>query len=181
MSKPLKALMKSELTKQFGDIDGGILITAQGLDSEKTYAFRVALHKRNVKYTVLRNSLARHAFMAKGYEAKELAKVLKGPVGLLYTEEEGSAANAARFLSDWKREARDKVVQWAGALVDGSVVPAEGAEALKELPTKPQALAMLLGVMQAPATQLLGTVREPYARVVYVLNKFHEKQEGKSA
>lgn len=180
MSKILKSLMRDELTTLFADVDGGLLISAQGLNSEKTYAFRKAMHQRNVSYTIVKNSLARAAFKARGYKTGELEKVFKGPVGILYTEEEGSATSAARAVSEWKVANKDKIIQYVGALLEGQVLGAKDAEQLKNAPTKDQARAQLLGIIQAPATQLLGTIREPHARVVYLLNALKEKMEGKS-
>lgn len=81
------------------------------------------------------------------------------------------------MVAEWKTETRDKIVKWKGAFLDGEVVGADAAEDLKNAPTKDQARAMLLGLLQAPATQLLGTVREPYARVAYLLKAFADKRE----
>lgn len=178
MSRLLKGYMRDEITAKFDGVDGGVLITTQGLNSEKTYAFRSALQSRNMRYMVLRNSLARHAFAGMGYDGEELRKVLEGPCGIVYTSEEGSAALAAKALDEWKKEAKDKLVLLKGALLDGQVVSAKDAVALKDAPTKDQARAMLLGTLQAGATKLLGTIREPFAGLVYVLNNYHEKKEG---
>ena len=178
MSRMLKGYMRDEITSKFNGVDGGLLISTQGLNSEKTYALRSALQSRNLRYVVLRNSLARHAFVSLGYDGDALNKVLEGPCGIVYTSEEGSAALAAKAIDEWKREAKDKLVLLKGALLDGQVVDAKDAAGLKDAPTKDQARAMLLGTLQAGATKLLGTIREPLAGIVYVLNNYHEKKEG---
>lgn len=178
MSRMLKGFMRDEMAASFDGVDGGLLVSTQGLNSEKTYAFRRALHGRNLSYMVLRNSLARHALVGMGYDNESLRKVLTGMVGVIYSKEEGSAPLAARALEDWKRETRDKIVLVKGALFDGQVVPADDAMALKDAPTKEQARAQLLGTLQAGATKLLGTIREPYAGIVYILQNYHDKREG---
>ncbi len=177
MSKVLKSLIRDQLKDRFENVEGGVFISTQGLDSEKTYAFRAALKKQNVRYTVLRNALARDAFTQFGYQAAELDRVLTGPVGVAYTTDEGSATTAARVVSEWKRDTRDKIVAWKGAFLEGQVLGPEEAEKLKDAPTKDQARAMLLGMFQAPITQFMGTIREPYARVVYLLNAFADKRK----
>jgi len=177
MSKWVKDLMRSQLADQFRGVDGGVFISTQGLNSEKTYAFRAALNAKKMRYTVLRNAMACQAFASFGYSASALAQVLKGPIGVVTCDEEGAAMAAARVVADWKLETRDKVIEWKGAFVDGEVVGAQEAEDLKNAPTKDQARAMLLGLIQAPATQLLGTVREPCARVAYLLKAFADKRE----
>lgn len=178
MSKQLKTLMRQALEAKFDGVDGGVLINAQGLDSERTYAFRKAMHARKLKYTVLRNAIAARALMGKGYKASELEKVLKGPIGLVYTTEEGSATLAARGVFDWKKETRDKVVEWKGALVDGQVLGAKDAEALRNAPGKREVRAMLAGALQAPIVKYAATLKEIYARFAYAIHALEEKRGG---
>ena len=179
MSKKLKGYMRDELKARFDGVDGGVFLSTQGLNSEKTYAFRAALQAKNVKYTVLRNALAKQALAEHGYSG--LDKVLAGPVGVAYSTDENSAATSAKAVADWKAETRDKIVAWKGAFLEGEVLGPQDAENLKDAPTKDQARAMLLGLMQAPATQFLATIRETYARAAYVLQAFADKQKDGGA
>lgn len=179
MSKQLKSLMREDLKRRLKGVDGGILIRTQGLDSHKTYALRKALQSKQLKYTVIRNAIAEQAMVEMGYKQKELAKVLKGSVGMVYGHGEGSAMASAKAIFDWKKESKDKVVEWVGAFMDGGVMGPKEAQDLKDAPTRPVALAMLCGILQAPVSQLIGTVREPAVRVLYVLDAKHRKMEGK--
>jgi len=177
MSKQLKTWMQSELSARFKGIDGGIFVSSDGLNSEATYSLRKTLHGQGVKYTVVRNAFLRKVFEAAGYSGAELKKVLKGPTGVVYTTEENSAPTAAKAFDAWKRDSKDKVLQYRGAFFDGAVLGPKDAEQLKSAPGKREARAMLLGVIQAPATKLLAQIREPHARVIYLLNNWREKRE----
>lgn len=177
MSKELKSLMRQDLKRRFEAIDGGVLIRTQGLNSENTYAFRKALNARKLKYTMVRNSVAMHALSKLGYKSTELKKVFNGVVGVVYGVESGSALAGAKAVSEYKRDARDKVIEWVGAFMDGAVMGPKDAEALKDAPTRPEALAMLCGILQAPVTQLMATIREPAARVVYAMDARKTKLE----
>jgi len=159
MSKMMKGMIRDHYTARFKDVDGGVFITTQGMDSEKTYAFRAALHGRNLKYTVVHNAMARQAFRGFGYTDAQLDKVLKGPVGLVGGRDEGSAQLAAKVIEEGKRDTKDKTVEWVGAYVDGSVMGAKVAMALKDAPTKDVARGMLAGVLQAGVTRFMATVR----------------------
>lgn len=179
MSKQLKSMMRADFKRRLDGVDGAVLIRTQGLDSHKTYAFRKALNQKKLKYTLLRNAIATQALVELGYKAKELDKVLTGSVGMVYSRESGSAMASARAVSEWKKESKDKVVEWVGAFMDGAVMGPTDAQALKDAPTRPQALAMLCGVLQAPVQQLLATIREPAVRVLYVMDARGRKLEGK--
>lgn len=175
-AKKLKTMMQGEFQSRLDGVDGGIFISTQGLNSEKTYSFRAALHARNIKFTIMRNAFARKAFTSNGYKLDQLDEILKGALGMVYTTEEGSATESAKAIDEWKRANKDKVVQWMGAFLDGEIMGPKQAKQLKDAPTKEQARAMLLGIIQAPVTQLLATIREPGARVVYLLNAYHDKR-----
>lgn len=178
MSKQLKTLMREAFEAKFEGVEGGVLINAQGLNSEQTYAFRKAMHARKLKYTVLRNAIAARALMGKGYKAAELDKVLKGPVGVVYSTDEGAATLAAKSVFDWKKETRDKVVEWKGAFVDGQVLNAKDAEALRNAPGKREVRAMLAGALQAPIQKYAATLQEIYARFAYAVHALEEKRGG---
>jgi large subunit ribosomal protein L10 len=176
MSKQLKTLMREALETKFEGVEGGVLINATALDSEKTYAFRKALHARKLKYTVVRNSIAARAFMGKGYKQNDLEKVLKGPVGIVYSKDEGGAVVAAKSVFEWKKDTRDKLVEWKGAFVDGQVLGPKDAEALRNAPGKREVRAMLAGALQAPISKLAATLQEMYARFAYAIHALEEKQ-----
>ena len=74
MSKVLKAMIREELKSRFAQVDGGVFISSQGLNSEKTYSFRSALQARNVKFSVIRNAFTRQAFIEHGYPQREIAE-----------------------------------------------------------------------------------------------------------
>lgn len=178
MSKQLKTLLREALETKFEGVDGGVIINANLLDSEKTYAFRKALHARKMKYTVLRNAIAARALVGRGYKATDLEKVLKGPCGLVYSAEEGGPVNAAKAVFEWKRETRDKLIEWKGGLVDGQVLGPKDAEALRNAPGKREVRAMLAGALQAPIVKLAATFKEMYARFAYAIHALEEKQGG---
>lgn len=181
MSKVLKALMQREVQSRLDGVDGGIFVSAQGLNSEKTYDFRSALHGQNLKYTVIRNAFARKAFLEFGFDAAAIDSVLKGPLGVVYTTEENSATTAAKAIGAWKKAAKDKAVVYQGAFIDGEILNAKQAKELEKAPGKLEARAMLLGIIQAPVTQLMATIREPHARAVYLLEAYRKKQEEAGA
>ena len=176
MSKQLKTLMREALEAKFVDVEGGVLINANGLNSEQTYAFRKAMHARKLRFTVVRNAIAARAFMGKGYKEAELDRVLKGPVGLVYSGDEGGAVIAAKSVFEWKKETRDKLIEWKGALVDGQVLGPKDAEALRNAPGKREVRAMLAGALQAPIVKFAATLKEMYARFAYAIHALEEKK-----
>jgi large subunit ribosomal protein L10 len=82
-------------------------------------------------------------------------------------------------LKDWIKEA--KVIEISGALLESSVLNAEQAESLSDLPTKEQTLAKLLGTINAPASQLVRMINAPGSSLARVINAYVEKRKEAEA
>ena len=141
-----------------------------GLTVTEMTEFRAKAREQGVFVKVVKNTLAKRAI--EGTEFECLKEVLQGPLVLAFsTEDPGSAA---RVVKDFAKE-HAKLVTTAVA-VGGQVYPAADLERLASLPTLDQARAILLGVFQAPASQLVRTLAEPSAMLVRTLAAYGEKQ-----
>lgn len=141
-----------------------------GLTVTQMTEFRAKARAQGVFVKVVKNTLAKRAI--EGTEFECLKDVLQGPLVLVFsTEDPGSAA---RVVKDFAKE-NDKLVTTAVA-VGGQVYPASDLERLASLPTLDQARAILLGVFQAPASQLVRTLAEPSAMLVRTLAAYADKQ-----
>jgi large subunit ribosomal protein L10 len=78
-------------------------------------------------------------------------------------------------------EQHDKL-KITGAVLEGAVLPAENVNALAKLPSREVLLAQVLGLINAPAAQLLRTIQEPGARVARLLGALERaKRTGEAA
>lgn len=176
MSKQLKTYLSNEISTRLDGIEGGVLINALALNSEQTYAFRKAMQARKLRYRVLRNNLACRVFAERGYRVKDLEKVFTGPIGIVFGEGEGAAKASSQAVFDWKREVKDKKVEWKGALLDGAVLNSKDAENLRTAMGKAEARAMLAGALQAPISKFAATLQEMYARFAYAVHALEKKR-----
>ena len=76
-------------------------------------------------------------------------------------------ATAAKALFDSIKDL-DKI-KIRGAILDGQVLDAEGARTLRELPSKNEVRAQLLGVIQGPASELVRTLEAPASELYRTL------------
>ena len=141
-----------------------------GLTVSQMTEFRAKARAQGVYIKVVKNTLAKRAI--EGTEFECLKDVLQGPLVLAFsTEDPGSAA---RVVKEFAKD-NAKLVTTAVA-VGGRVYPAADLERLASLPTLDQARAILLGVFQAPVTQLVRTLAEPSAMLVRTLAAYGEKK-----
>ena len=106
----------------------------------------------------------RRAVAGTPYEC--IAKSLKGPLILAFSKDDPGAA--ARVVKDFAK-ANEKLVPTLVAL-GGQLYAAAETDRVASLPTKPQALSMLLGVMKAPVTKFVRTLAEPTAKLVRTID-----------
>ena len=135
----------------------------RGMSVAQITDLRAKARSQGVYVRVVKNTLAKRA--VEGTEFACLKETLKGPLILAFSREDPGAA--ARVFKDFAK-GNDKLVTKAVAIGGVLYGPAD-LDRLASLPTLDQARAILLGVLQAPATKLVRTLAEPPALVARVL------------
>ncbi len=135
----------------------------RGMSVAQITELRAKARSQGVYVRVVKNTLAKRA--VEGTEFACLRETLKGPLILAFSREDPGAA--ARVFKDFAK-GNDKLVTKAVAMGGVLYGPAD-LDRLASLPTLDQARAILLGVLQAPATKLVRTLAEPPALVARVL------------
>lgn len=137
-------------------------VTAEyiGLSAEEMTDLRAKARTGGVYLRVVKNTLARRAVNGTEYEC--LQDTLTGPLLMAFSQEDPGAA--ARVLKDFAKE-NDKLVIKALS-VSGQLLAASEIDRLASLPTKEQAISMLMSVMQAPITKLARSLNEVPGKLV---------------
>lgn len=142
----------------------------RGLTVEAMTALRSQARKADVLLRVARNTLVRRALKDTQFEC--ISETLTGPVLLAFAGDELSAG--ARLIRDFVKT-NDKLVVKALSL-GGKMLDGKQLEAVAKLPTREEAIASLLAVMQAPVAKMLRTLSEPQAKMVRTMAALRDKQ-----
>ncbi len=132
----------------------------RGLTVTQMTGLRAKARQSGVYMRVVKNTLARKAVAGTPYEC--IAGSLKGPLILAFSKDDPGAA--ARVVKEFAKN-NDKLVPTLVSL-GGRVFPAADLDRVASLPTRAQALAMMLGVLKAPISKLVRTLAEPHAKLV---------------
>ena len=132
----------------------------RGLTVTQITSFRAQARKAGVAVRVVKNTLARKAVAGTSFEC--IGPQLKGPLILAFSKDDPGAA--ARVVKAFAKE-NDKLVTTLVSL-GGQVLPAKALDQVESLPTREQALSMLLGVIKAPISKLVRTLAEPHSMLV---------------
>jgi large subunit ribosomal protein L10 len=136
---------------------------------------RAKARKSGVYMRVVKNTLARKALAGTTFES--MGPKLKGPLVLAFSKDDPGAA--ARVVKDFAK-ANDKLVATLVAL-GGQVLPAGELDKVASLPTREQALSMLLGVLKAPIQKFVATLAEPPAKLARTLAAVRDQKQAAGA
>ena len=100
-------------------------------------------------------------------------EALTGPLVLALSEESPGAA--ARLFRDFSKEHNKLEVK--ALSLEGKLLGAEQLAAVADLPTKDEAIAMLLSVMQAPIAKFVRTLAEPHTKLVRTIAAVKDSKE----
>jgi large subunit ribosomal protein L10 len=174
MNRTEKQQLIDELHGEFKASAHAVLVDYKGLSVPAVTEFRRKVKAAGSTYRVVKNSLALRA--AKDTPLEKLAPKFEGATGIAYTGDDPVAL--AKVLVDFAKE--HPALALKGALVSGSqLLDAEGVKALSTMPGLKELRARLLGMLQAPATQLVRLLNTPASQLAQVLKAHQDKEEGK--
>ncbi len=172
----LKLEQKQEIVSEVNAVAEGalsaVLADYRGLTVGEMTDMRAKARASGVYLRVIRNSLAKRAFEGTEYEC--LADALKGPTLVAFSQEDPGAA--ARLLKDYARDFDNLEVK--ALAIGGQMLDANQLDQLARLPTRDEALAMLMSVMLAPVTKLARTLNEVPGKLVRTLAAVKDQKEA---
>jgi large subunit ribosomal protein L10 len=136
---------------------------------------RSKARQAGVYMRVVKNTLARKAVAGTSFEC--ISPVLKGPLVLAFSKEDPGAA--ARVIKAFSKD-NDKLVTTAVSL-GGQLLTAKSLDQVASLPTREQALAMLMGVMRAPIQKLVSTLAAAPSKLVRTLAAVRDQKQAQAA
>lgn len=148
-----------------------VVADARGVDVSSITALRKQAREENVDLRVIKNTLARRAFVGTEYECT--AQALVGPSLFGFSMEDPGAA--ARLFKEFAKE--NEAFEIKALAVAGQMMGPEKIDVLAKLPTRDQALAQLASVMIAPVTKLVRTLNEVPSQITRVVAAVGESKK----
>jgi large subunit ribosomal protein L10 len=149
-----------------------VIADARGVTVGGMTALRQSARDNAVTLRVVRNTLAKRALAGTEYEC--VSDVLVGPSLFGFSMEDPGAA--ARLFKEFAKE--NKHFEVKALAVSGQMLGADQLDVLAKLPTRDQALSMLMGVMKAPVTKLVQTMNEVPGKLVRTLAAVRDQKEA---
>jgi large subunit ribosomal protein L10 len=167
-----KKAMVEEVSAVAGTALSVVAAEYRGLTVAQMTELRSKARASGVYMRVVKNTLARKALAGTAFES--LGPTLKGPLVLAFSKDDPGAA--ARVIKDFAK-VNDKLVTMSLSIGSG-VLPAKDLDKVASLPTKEQALSMLLGVMKAPLQKLVGTIQATPVKLVRTVVAIRDQKQA---
>ena len=143
----------------------------RGLNVEQMTNLRNSAIDANVSLRVVKNTLAKRALAET--ECECITSALSGPVILGFSQEDPGAV--ARVFRDFIKDNEALVVKGLG--VSGEFVDADQLKRIADLPTKDQAISMLMALMLAPTEKLARALNEVPTKLTRVVAAIRDQQQ----
>ncbi|MGI9353729.1 MAG: 50S ribosomal protein L10 [Rhizobiaceae bacterium] len=167
-----KQALVAEVNKVAATSESAVAAEYRGLSVAQMTEFRAKARGEGVYVRVIKNTLAKRAIEGTDFEC--LTEALRGPLLLAFSREDPGAA--ARVVKGFAKDNEDLATK--AVVIGGTLYGAEDLGRLASLPNLDQARAMLLGVLQAPLTKLVGTLAEPPGMFARVLGARGESEQS---
>jgi len=172
--KAQKAATVADLTARLKASSTAVLADYRGMTVGQMRDLRTKLRGGGIEMVVVKNTLARRAAKAAGYEP--LSAELIGPIAMLFAVDDVSAP--ARILNDYIRANRKMVIK--AGLLEGQLIKADAVTELADLPSREILLSRLLGAMQAPLSNLASVLQAPLTKFARTLDAVRTQKESQS-
>ena len=169
MKKEEKGTMVAELAEDFGRASIALVTEYKGMKAGESDDMRRRIRAVRGEFRVTKNTLLRRAIKDTNFAL--LDGHLGGPVGLILSY--ADPVELAKTVNSFKDFGEKFKIR--GGVLDGKpLTPAEINE-LANLPPREVIMAQLLGLLQAPATQLVRLLNEPGSMVARLVDAIGRK------
>ena len=172
LSLEQKKAVVSEVSEVAANAHSAIAAEYLGLSVGDMTALRAKARENSVYVRVVKNTLAKRAIEGTVFEC--MSEALVGPLVLAFSQEDPGAA--ARVIQDFAKQ-NDKLVVKVVS-IGGKLLAPGDIKRLADMPTKEQAISMLMAVMKAPIEKLARTLAEPHAKLVRTVAAIRDQKQA---
>ena len=155
-----KKAVVAEVSEVASNAHSAVAAEYHGLSVSEMTELRVAARNENVYLRVVRNTLARRAVEDTDFACMQ--EGMTGPLVFGFSIEDPGAV--ARVMGGFAKENKNLEIKMVS--LGGKLLAASDIERLAKMPTKDQAIAILMGTMKAPIEKFVRTLVAPTSKMV---------------
>ena len=159
-----------ELQHTFQESKGIIVAGYKGLNVSEMNNLRVSLREDNLRFRVVKNTLARKA--SENTPIEKAVDLFNGPVGIAIAKNDPVVLS--KKILDFSKN-NDKLVIMGG-IIEGKRYSAIDLKVVSELPSREVLLSMLVGTIQSPLSTFASLMQATIRQFLYALEGLKSKK-----
>tara|TARA_B100000683_G_C12155176_1_gene417689 strand:+ start:14 stop:541 length:528 start_codon:yes stop_codon:yes gene_type:complete len=175
MTREEKNQVIDSLTEQLNASEYFYLTDIADLDSETTTSLRRLCSKKDVKLTMVKNTLLKKAMEKTDKDLEPLYEVLTGSTSVMFAQ----AGNVpAKLIKEFrKKEKQEKPILKGAYVEEMSYVGEDQLELLVNIKSKNELIADVIALLQSPAKNVISSLQSGGQTLTGVLKTLSEKAE----
>ena len=165
-----KKVQVDELKQVAEESLSAVVVDYRGTDVPKLTNFRKDAKEKSVFIKIIKNTLAKRALEDTKFDS--LKDVLTGPTLIAFSKDDFQSA--AKLIQDFSKIEESFEVK--GLSIGEGLLTADQLNSIASLPTKEEAISMLLGLMKAPITNLALISKEIPSSMVRTLSAYGDSK-----
>jgi len=174
MKKEDKNQLVDSLTDKINSNNIIYLTDVSELNAEQTSKLRRLCFKRDIKMTMVKNTLLKRAMEKSGKNLEDLYDVLKGSTSLMFSE----TGNAPAKLIEEFRKTSDKPLLKGAYVEEASYLGDDQLEALVNIKSKNELVAELIALLQSPIKNVISGLQSGGQNLTGILKTLSERTEN---
>ncbi|MBI1247513.1 50S ribosomal protein L10 [bacterium] len=176
MSRYLKNLVITDLSKRLEGVNDLLVVDVVGMNAEKTYLVRKQLREKGLSLMVVRRTLA-----AKACEGTSLAPAfdgMEGSAALVWGGED--FVDLAKEIVKLNEDDEFPGFTAKGGVMDGESLNPDSVKAISKWPNRAEQLSLLMGQILGPGRKLAAQLYGPGAKLASQVEVAGETSETRS-
>ena len=173
MKKEEKQLMIDELSRCLDENNVIYITDISSLDASTTSALRRQCFAKNIKLSVVKNTLLKKAMEnVQGKDFTELYDILPGPTAIMLSD----VGNLpAKLIKDFRKKSDKPVLK--GAFLEESIyIGDDQLNSLVDIKSKEELIGEIIGLLQSPAKNVLSAITSSKSKIAGIVKTLSEKE-----
>ena len=173
MNKDEKQIVIDDLSKRLDDNNVIYITDISDLDAVATSALRRQCFAKNIKLSVVKNTLLKKAMEnVQGKNFTELYDILPGPTAIMLSD---TGNLPAKLIKEFRKKNDKPVLK--GAFVEESVyVGDDQLNSLVDIKSKDELLGEIVGLLQSPAKNVISALSSSKNTIAGLVKTLSEKE-----
>ena len=174
MRREEKAQIIESIAAQIQETPNFYITDISGLNAEQTAKLRRDCFEKNIRLTVVKNTLFHKAIeKMENEEANQLLPLLEGPTAIMYTETPNAPAKLIKKYAD---DGSEKPALKGAYVQECAFVGAEKLNELCNIKSREELIGEIVGLLQSPARNVISALQSAGGTLAGIVKTLSERE-----